>query len=48
MESEAMVTPVRAVFSMLRRDTFVIEIFQSVPEKIARGEFIPPRRRQPV
>jgi hypothetical protein len=31
---------------MLRRDTFVIEIFQSVPEKNARGEFIPPGRRQ--
>ena len=26
---------------MLRRDTFVIKIFQSVPEKNAGGEFIP-------
>ena len=31
---------------MLRRDTFVIEIFQSVPEKNARGEFIPLGRHQ--
>jgi hypothetical protein len=36
-----MVTPVSALFSMLRRDTLFIEIFQSVPEKIAGGEFIP-------
>jgi hypothetical protein len=31
---------------MLRRDTFVIKIFQCVPEKNARGEFIPPRRHR--
>jgi hypothetical protein len=31
---------------MLRRDTFVIEIFQSVPDKIAGGAFIPFKRCQ--
>src|SRR5208283_4694740 len=44
--TEAIVTPVRALFSMLRRDTLVIKFFQSVPEKIAGGEFIPPGRHQ--
>ena len=31
---------------MLRRDTFVIKIFQSVAEKNAGGEFIPLAHRQ--
>jgi len=31
---------------MLRRDTFVIKIFQSVPEKNAGGGFIPLGRHQ--
>src|SRR5208282_4355105 len=44
--TEAIVTPVSAVFSMSRRDTLVIKIFQSVPEKSARGEFIPLGRHQ--
>jgi hypothetical protein len=29
---------------MLRRDTVVIQIFESVPEKSVGGEFKPPRR----